>query len=150
MFLSFPCKSELFFIFFIDVFWDLISQIKNCKVSQTVWVIPVKTPYLVWQLKLGLTLQVHDSLASFTLISVVFAEDMLVNLTEKWQGSSSLNSLIFLKIFFKVHLFLREIRKKQEMDRERGRETQNLKQAPGSELLAQSPMQGSNSQTVRS
>ena len=33
---------------------------------------------------------------------------------------------------------------------ERERETQNLKQAPGSELSAQSPMRDSNSQTVRS
>ena len=32
----------------------------------------------------------------------------------------------------------------------RERETQNPKQAPGSELSAQSPTQGSNSQTVRS
>ena len=35
-------------------------------------------------------------------------------------------------------------------DRERERETQKLKQAPGSELSAQSPTQGSNPQTVRS
>ena len=33
---------------------------------------------------------------------------------------------------------------------ERERETQNLKEAPGSELSAQSPRWGSNSQTVRS
>ena len=33
---------------------------------------------------------------------------------------------------------------------ERERETQNPKQAPGSELSAQSPTQGSNPQTVRS
>ena len=33
---------------------------------------------------------------------------------------------------------------------ERERETQNLKQAPGSELSAHSSMWGSNSQTVRS
>ena len=33
---------------------------------------------------------------------------------------------------------------------ERERETQNLKQAPGSELSAQSPTWGSNSQTARS
>ena len=33
---------------------------------------------------------------------------------------------------------------------ERERETQNLKQAPGSELLAQSPTRGSNSRTARS
>ena len=33
---------------------------------------------------------------------------------------------------------------------EADRETQNLKQAPGSELSAQSPTQGSNSQSARS
>ena len=33
---------------------------------------------------------------------------------------------------------------------QRERETQNLKQAPGSELSAQSPTWGSNSRTVRS
>ena len=33
---------------------------------------------------------------------------------------------------------------------QRERETQNLRQAPGSELSAQSPTWGSNSQTVRS
>ena len=35
-------------------------------------------------------------------------------------------------------------------DKEREREMQNLKQAPGSELSAQSPMQGSNQRTVTS
>ena len=35
-------------------------------------------------------------------------------------------------------------------ERERDKETQNLKQAPGSELPAQRPTQSSNSQTVRS
>ena len=34
-------------------------------------------------------------------------------------------------------------------ERQRERETQNPKQAPGSELSAQSPMQGSNSQTMK-
>ena len=37
-----------------------------------------------------------------------------------------------------------------ERVRERERETQNPRQAPGSELSAQSLMQGSNPQTVRS
>ena len=36
------------------------------------------------------------------------------------------------------------------MDGQRERETQNLKQAPGSELSAQCPKRGSNSKTVRS
>ena len=35
-------------------------------------------------------------------------------------------------------------------ERERERETQNPKQAPGSELSAQSPTRGSNPQTARS
>ena len=35
-------------------------------------------------------------------------------------------------------------------EREKKRETQNPKQAPGSELSAQSPTRGSNSQTTRS
>ena len=48
------------------------------------------------------------------------------------------------------------LEKERERDRvwagegQRERETQNPKQAPGSELSAQSPTQGSNSQTVRS
>ena len=33
---------------------------------------------------------------------------------------------------------------------QRERETQNVKQAPGSELSAQSPTRGSNAQTMRS
>ena len=37
-----------------------------------------------------------------------------------------------------------------EWGRVRERETQNLKQVPGSELSAQSPIRGSNSQTARS
>ena len=57
-----------------------------------------------------------------------------------------------LNIFFNVYLFLRH----RETEHERGgggqreMETQNPKQAPGSELSAQSPTRGSNSRTVRS
>ena len=51
----------------------------------------------------------------------------------------------FLNVF---NLFLRDRVHIGEGQRER--ETQNLKQAPGSELSAQSLMQGSNSQTARS
>ena len=56
------------------------------------------------------------------------------------------------KIFFSFFFFNLFLRQRESMSRrgaERERETQNLKQAPGSELSAQSPMQGSNSQTVR-
>ena len=57
--------------------------------------------------------------------------------------------------FFNVYLFLRERERERETERkqERGRERerrQNPKPAPVSELLAQSPMLGSNSRAVRS
>ena len=54
----------------------------------------------------------------------------------------------------KVYLFLRERERETEHEqgrsRERQRETQNPKQPPGSELSAQSLMQGSNPQMSRS
>ena len=62
----------------------------------------------------------------------------------------------FLKEIFVTFIFERERRqgrgteKEREREREGQRETQNLKQAPGSELSAQSLMWGSNPQTVRS
>ena len=54
--------------------------------------------------------------------------------------------------FFNVYLFLRETEREREGRREGGaereRETQNLKQAPGSELSAESLMRGLNPRTV--
>ena len=50
--------------------------------------------------------------------------------------------------FFNVYLFLRERERERESTSEGGaekEETQNLKQAPGSELSAQSSTWGSNS-----
>ena len=55
-----------------------------------------------------------------------------------------------LKKIFNVYLFLRETETEHEWGRGGERETKNLKQAPGSELSAQSLTRGSNSQTVRS
>ena len=52
--------------------------------------------------------------------------------------------------FFNVYLFLRQRETEHEQGRVRERETQTLKQAPGSELSAQSPTRGSNPRTVRS
>ena len=49
-----------------------------------------------------------------------------------------------------MFIFERERDRAQVGEGQRKRETQNLKQAPGSELSAQSWMQGSNSQTARS
>ena len=57
--------------------------------------------------------------------------------------------LIVFQFFLNVYLFLRESKKEHEQERkQRERKTQNLKQAPGSELSAQSPIRGSNSWTV--
>ena len=56
------------------------------------------------------------------------------------------------KLIFFMFTYFRE-RDRQNMSgggAERERETQNPKQAPGSELSAQSPMRGLNSQTLRS
>ena len=50
----------------------------------------------------------------------------------------------------KIFLFIFETETEHEQGRGRERETQTPKQAPGSELSAQSPTWGSNSQTVRS
>ena len=50
--------------------------------------------------------------------------------------------------FFNVYLFLTEM--EHEQGRGRERDTQNPKQAPGSELSAQSLTRGSNSWTARS
>ena len=56
----------------------------------------------------------------------------------------------FVKKFF-LHLFIFDRqRDRAQVERGRERRRQNPKQAPGSELSAQSPMQGLNSQTVRS
>ena len=60
-----------------------------------------------------------------------------------------LEEIIFI-YFFNVYLFLRQRETEHERGRVRERETQNLKQAPGSELSAHSPTWGSNSRAVRS
>ena len=62
---------------------------------------------------------------------------------------------MFCYTFFNVYLsFLREREREREtmskQGRERERKTQNLKQAPGSDLSVQSLMWGLNSQTMRS
>ena len=71
---------------------------------------------------------------------------------------------IYTEVFFVCHFFkhfsmfiyfLRERERERERqspigEGQRVRGTQNLKQAPGSELSAQSSMQGSNSWTARS
>ena len=52
---------------------------------------------------------------------------------------------ILVIFFISVHLFLREREREHERGRGRERDTQNWKQAPGSELSSQSPMGGSHS-----
>ena len=59
---------------------------------------------------------------------------------------------LFLLIYFNVLMFIfgREKERERAGEGQRAREIQNPKQAPGSELSAQSPTRGSNPQTVRS
>ena len=59
------------------------------------------------------------------------------------------NHIIIIKKYF-FYLFLRDRGRVWAGEGQRERETQNPKQAPGSELLAQSPTWGLKSQTVRS
>ena len=54
------------------------------------------------------------------------------------------------KFFFNVSLFLRQRKSMNGGGAERERETQNRKQAPGSEPSAQNPTRGSNSRSARS
>ena len=58
--------------------------------------------------------------------------------------------ILFYLFIFNVYLFLRQRETEHEWGRVRERKTQNPKQAPGSELSAQSPTRGSNSRTMRS
>ena len=60
---------------------------------------------------------------------------------------TDMNRNRLLKYLF---IFERERDRMQAGEGQRARETQNPKQAPGSELSTQSPTQGSGSQTVRS
>ena len=67
----------------------------------------------------------------------------LKSFTQKFFG-------FFLKIFFNIYSFLRVRQHVSGGQVERERKTQNPRQAPGSELSAQSPMRGSNPCTMRS
>ena len=68
-----------------------------------------------------------------------------------WMLFALINFAERVIFFLNVYLFLRKReRERVSGEGQRERETQNLKQAPGSDLRAQSPTQGSNSWTVRS
>ena len=62
--------------------------------------------------------------------------------TFKKKKMIELGDFFFFLIFFNVYLFLRQGETEHEQGRVRERETQNMKQAPGSELSAQSPTRG--------
>ena len=56
---------------------------------------------------------------------------------------------LFYYYILNVYLILREREREHKLGRSREKETQNLKHALGSELSAQNPLPGSNSQNVR-
>ena len=98
-----------------------------------------------------LMLRLNTLLADLMSLECAF---LMVN-NSPWDVLASLLGLsfflsFFLLFFFNVYLFLRDGKRAQAGEGQREGETQNLKKAPGSELSAQSPMQGSNSQTVGS
>ena len=62
----------------------------------------------------------------------------------------SIRYIFYLKKKFYIYLFLRDRERVWVGEGQREKETQNLKQDPGSEVSAQSPTRGSNSQAVRS
>ena len=64
------------------------------------------------------------------------------------QFSAVFSGMFFLIVF--TFLFKDIQNASQDVSVQKQRETQNLKQAPGSELSAQSLTQGSNSRTLRS
>ena len=74
--------------------------------------------------------------------------------TRRMKGKEDCILLLFFFNFL-MFIYLRERERERERQSvngvgQRERETQNLKQVPGSELSAQSPMWGSNSPTTRS
>ena len=76
--------------------------------------------------------------------------DTSQSLALKEDGGFCLFVCLFFSFFNFMFTFERERKTKDEQERHRDRDIQNLKQAPGSELSAQSLTWGSNSQTTRS
>ena len=74
---------------------------------------------------------------------------MKVVKTLSWKHTPAITFLLQKKLL-SLFILERERDREQVGKRQRERETQNLKQAPGSELSAQSPTWGSNSRTMRS
>ena len=84
--------------------------------------------------------------------TAVHAEDFFSWQASPFKCAYKYQGMIFLN-FFNVYSFTeteREREREQARAGQRERGTQNPKQAPGSELSAQSPMRGSNSRTARS
>ena len=96
---------------------------------------------------------IYPMLYAGTIVQVSPYKTHRIEYQQKYQITSEhlLNTTVSIlkkNFFFKVYLFLRDRAWAGEEHRER--ETQNPKQAPGSEPSAQSPTWGSNSRTVKS
>ena len=85
----------------------------------------------------------------FALLSELVSDFIVLILGSHWVFPQTLFIYLLKKNFFNIYLFLRQ-RESMNKEGQRKRETQNLKQAPGSELSAQSPTRGSNPRTTRS
>ena len=99
----------------------------NLWISRDIWIIPIQ-------------LQGFDD----------YFKDRMVSMPKYVNIVFAFFLLYFFNFFFNVYLFLRQRETEHERGRVRERETQNWKQAPGSELSAQSRMRGSNPRTARS
>ena len=107
-----------------------------------------------WPTKLFLPLLPNKKKVNL-LAKVVLAKHIALDHIFPEQGRMPLLTqlAVFILMLLKFYLFLREREREEtvcEWGRGRERGTQNPKQAPGSQLSAQSLMQGSNSRLVRS
>ena len=89
-----------------------------------------------------MSLEGELAFSSYPLLLIVFLES---------ECKIALNHMnIFIELSVNIYFRERERERERTGEGQSEREAQNLKQAPGSELSAQSPKWGSNSQTMRS
>ena len=107
---------------------------------------------LWWQCRACLGFSFSLSLSAPPLLALSLSK--YIKKKKKWHSSISLSTHIYrlftYRFFLNVYSFLRDRDRMWVEEGQRERERLNPKQAPGSQLSAQSPMPGSNPRTVRS